>query len=54
MCEWLPSKYGDQPILISQLDEIALHLENRELLAPFICISSPETNNYHGNYRLQK
>ena len=58
ICEQLPSKFCNQPILISQLDEIALHLEDWELLAPYISISDPERKeilqNYRSNYRLQK
>ena len=56
--EQLPARFDDQPLLASQLDEIALHLEDWESLAPFIKLSSPEmkeiTENYRGNYRLQK
>ena len=58
ICEQLPSKFLDQPVLVSQLDEIALHLEDWGELAPFIGISSPEikeiSENFCGNYRLQK
>ena len=57
-CELFPSEFCDQPILVSQLDEIAIHLEDWESLAPFISISSQEMNeissNYCSNYRLQK
>ena len=59
ICEQLSSsKSCNHPILVSHLDEIALHLVDWESLAPFISISSPEmkeiSENYHGNYRLQK
>ena len=58
ICEQIPSKFCDQPILVSQLDEIAIHLKDWESLAPFISISSPEveeiSRNYCGDYRLQK
>ena len=56
--EQVPARFHSQSVLPSQLDEIALHLEDWELLAPFIKISSPEvkeiSENYSGNYRLQK
>ena len=58
ICEKLLSQFLNQPVLVSQLDEIALHLQDWEELAPFIGISSPEikeiSENVCGNYRLQK
>ena len=54
----VPSELLDSPLCLSHLDEIALHLNTWEDLAPYIGISNKEQREisecYSGSYRIQK
>ena len=58
ICKTIPKDTLHSPLFISHLDEIALHLESWEHLAPNLHLSSEEETNiskdYAGHYRIQK